>query len=175
MTKTKKSQYIKSALLVLSTLLAPLQFFSLFFNFLPGLYVYFVVPYLLWRIWFNRDDYTASKESYFWKIPIIFVITAGMFFAEVLLFSLFVFPSGASLSAIMITFAVSLLMFRCLSYAMMIFIWQPNILKTCKKWICFGLIILYFIALICLSHLFITMPKLNAFSFQRSDYIYFGR
>ncbi len=169
MTKTKKSQYIKSALLVLSTLLAPLQFFSLFFNFLPGLYVYFVVPYLLWKIWFKPDDYKVNPTLYYRKTPIILVVIVGMFFAEILLYSLIKYPPLASKTAVITIYTVSLLMFRCLSYVMMIFIWQPNILKSDKKRACISIISLYCLTLVCLSYLFITAPTLNSPSFFMSE------
>ncbi len=159
MTKTKKSQYIKSALLVLSTLLVPVQFFSLVFNFLSFPYVSFVVPYLLWRIWFNRDEYRASKVSYLWKIPSILVIVVGMLVTEFLLFYIYIsiMSSAVPFSAVMVIFDVMLLVFRCLTYAVMIFIWRPNILKTGKKWACLG-VILYCVTII--SFLGSTIPAL---------------
>ncbi len=94
--------------MVLSTLLAPLQFFSLFFNFLPGLYVYFVVPYLLWKIWFKPDDYKVNPTLYYRKTPIILVVIVGMFFAEILLYSLIKYPPLASKTAVITIYTVSL-------------------------------------------------------------------
>jgi len=169
MAKTKKSKYIKSVFLVLSTLLAPCLFFSIFSNFIAGIYVYFVVPYLLWKFWFNQDDYKVNPTSYYRKAPIILVIVAGMFFAEILLYFLIEYPPSASEAAVIAIYAVSLLIFRCLSYAMMIFVWQPSILKSGKKRTCLGIIFLYFLALMGLSYLFITAPTLNSPSFFMSE------
>ncbi len=160
MTKTKKSQYIKSALLVLSTLLVPVQFFSLVFNFLSFPYVSFVVPYLLWKIWFNRDEYKLSPISYFWKIPIILFLIAIMFVAEVeILLAILFWETLSNITKIAI-YVVLVLILRCLNYAMMIFIWQPNILKSGKKWAYLGLG-LYYVCVICCVFPFIAIFALH--------------
>lgn len=139
MIKTEKSKYIKSVLLLLSTLLVPLQFFGVILYWLPCIYVGLVVPYLLWRIWFNKNNIKANPVSYLWKIPIIFILTASMFYAE--LFLIFIIPMTISFTAKIIIFAVLLFILRCFIYAMMIFIWQPDILKSKKKWAYLGVIL----------------------------------
>ena len=152
MTGNQKSKYIKSLLLVLSTLLFPLQIFSIVFWFVPALYISAIVPYYLWKIWFGENNQKIKIYSLFWKVPIIFFIAYTMLYMEMLL-SLIIFAIGVSLIGKIIIFVFLIFLLRCLVYAMMIFIWQPMILKSYKIWVYVGIVIYcaansYFIYLI---------------------------
>lgn len=140
MTKSQKSKYIKSSLLLLSTLLFPIQIFSIFLYFIPALYISFVAPYLIWKIWFGKYKQKTQIYSFFWKIPIIIFLAFTMFYTDVL--SMFIiFATEISLIGKIIIFVFLLLLLRCITYAMMIFIWQPDILKSHKIWAYAGVII----------------------------------
>jgi len=160
MAETKKSKYIKSVLLLLSTLFVPVQFGSLVFNLLSIPYVSFVVPCLLWKIWFNRDDYKVSPTAYFWKIPIILFFIAIMFVTEIEILLAILFWEKLSNIAMVALYVVLVLILRCLNYAMMIFIWQPNILKAGKKWAYLGMG-LYGACVICFVFPFIAVIALH--------------
>jgi len=140
--KNQKSKYIKSGILILSTL-PFLLFYSIFLYFIPALYVSFVVPYLIWRIWVGKDSQKTQKYSLIWKIPLIIFLAITMFHVEIVL--IFIFATGGPLIGKIIIFVSLLFLVRCLTYTMMIFIWQPNILKSYKLWGCAG-IVLYCIA-----------------------------
>ena len=131
MTKVEKSKCIKTILLLLSTLLFPLQFFSIVFYFIPSLYICFIVPYLIWKIWFGKDNQKIRKISLTWKLPIVIFLAFIMFEMEILL--IFLVPYTLSLAWKLIFFTCSLLLFRCITYAMMIFVWQSGILVPYRK------------------------------------------
>ena len=114
-TKVEKSKCIKTILLLLSTLLFPLQFFSIVFYFIPSLYICFIVPYLIWKIWFGKDNQKIRKISLTWKLPIVIFLAFIMFEMEILL--IFLVPYTLSLAWKLIFFTCSLLLFRCITYA----------------------------------------------------------
>lgn len=79
MEKAEKSKLIKIMLLLISTLLFPLQFFSIAFYFIPTIYISFIVPYLIWKIWFEKDNQKIKKITLTWKLPIIIFLACAMF------------------------------------------------------------------------------------------------
>ena len=119
MTKNQKLKYIKSCLLILSTL-PFLLFYSIFMHFIPALYISFVVPYLIWRIWFGKDSQKTLNYLLVWKIPLIIFLAIAMFQIEMVL--IFIFATEISLIGKIIIFVLLLFLLRCLTYAMMIFI-----------------------------------------------------
>lgn len=128
MLKMEKIKYLKSFFLLFSTLFFPLQFLGISLYLIPSVYISIIVPYLLWKIWFYHTCHKIKLVSYLWKIPIIFLLAAGLFYTEIIL--IFVIPPTISLVGKIITFYLLLLLLRCLTYALMIFVWQPNILKS---------------------------------------------
>lgn len=128
--KAKNLKLIKIILLILSTLFFPWQFFGMFFLFIPSLYICFVVPYFIWKIWCGQNIQTINKISLVWKIPTIIFLAFALIVSEIML--IFLIPITMSLVGKVIFFICSVLLVRCLTYAMMIFVWQPNILKSYK-------------------------------------------
>lgn len=137
MSKVEKVKLIKTALLLISTTPCPL-FMAIFLYVIPALYICFVVPYLIWKIWFGKYDYKTQKYSLIWKIPLIAFLAIALFIIEMLL--VFFVPTTLSLLGKIAVFIIFLLMARCLTYAMMIFIWQSDILVPYRKLICAGII-----------------------------------
>ena len=143
MEKAKKSKLIKIMLLLISTLFWPFQFFSTAFYFIPSIYVSLIVPYLIWKILFSKTNFQIYKYSLIWKIPIIMFLAMAMFYTE--LGFIFIFATSMSLISKIIIFGFLILLARCITYSMMIFVWQPNVLKSYKIWAYIG-IILYCLA-----------------------------
>ena len=169
MTKSQKSKYIKSSLLLLSTLLFPIQIFSIFLYFIPALYISFVVPYLIWKIWFGKYKQKTQIYSFFGKIPIIIFLAFTMFYTDVL--SMFIiFATGIPLIGKIIIFSFLLFLLRCVTYAMMIFIWQPSILKSYKVWGYIG-VILYCIANSYFIYSTQNAPDTDDYSIPFSEYL----
>ena len=67
MAKNNNSKYLKSVLLVLSTLIFPLQIFSVVLYFVPALYTCIIVPYFIWKIWFGKEAQKIKIYSLFWS------------------------------------------------------------------------------------------------------------
>lgn len=143
MKKTEKSKVIKTALLLLSTLLFPLQFFSVVFYFIPSLYICLIVPYFMWKIWFDEDNKKIKKISLIWKLPIIFFLAMAMYEIEMMFIFLVLLIESFTLK--LIFFICLLLIFRCITYVMMIFVWQSDILLPYRKLI-YAFILAYCIA-----------------------------
>lgn len=168
MIKNKKSKYIKSCLLVVSTL-PFLLFYSAFLYFIPALYVSFVVPYLIWRIWAGKDNQRTRKYSLIWKIPLIIFLAIAMFHIEIVL--IFIFAIEIPLIGKIIIFVFLLFLLRCLTYAIMIFIWQPNILKSYYKvWGYVG-VILYCIANSYFIYSIKNAPDTDDYNIPFSEYL----
>lgn len=168
MIKNKKSKYIKSCLLVVSTL-PFLLFYSIFLYFIPALYVSFVVPYLIWRIWGGKNNQRIKIYFLLWKAPIIFFIAFTMIYMEIFLLFI-IFATGISLIGKIIIFGSLLFLLRCLTYAMMIFIWQPSILKSHKVWGYVG-VILYCIANSYFIYSTQNAPDTDDYSILFSEYL----
>lgn len=146
MEKIKKSKIIKTILLLVSTLLLsfPLMLLviiyvipPLYIFFIVPLYICFIVPYLIWRIWFSQNKLKIKKTSLLWKIPIIIFLPLSMFYMEILLM-VYTFYIN-SFVWIIIFFMCSLLLLRCMTYSMMIFVLQSNILVSYRKKIYIGI------------------------------------
>ena len=151
MKKIEKSKFIKTILLLLSTLLFPLQFFSIAFYFIPSLYIGVAVPYLIWKIWFGKDN---QKITLTWKLPIIIFLACAMFGIEILL--IFLVPLTLPFIWKLIFFTFSLLLLRCITYAMMIFVWQSDILVSYRK------LIYIFILAYCIAVSYFVYSSINA-------------
>ena len=143
MTKVEKSKCIKIILLLISTMPFPLFFAVLLYVF-PALYVSFVVPYIIWKIWFGKDNQKMKKITLIWKLPIVIFLAWAMFEIEILL--IFLVPFTLSFTWKLIFFIFSLLLFRCITYAMMIFVWQSDILAPYRKLV-YAFILAYCIAI----------------------------
>ena len=133
MIKNKKSKCVKSGLLLLSTLLLPIQSFSIAFYFIPLMYIDFIVPYWIWKIWFGKNKQKIQISSLCYKIPVILFLAFTMFYTDIILIFI-IFATEIPLIGKIIIFVLLLFLLRCLTYAMMIFIWQPNIIKLYKVW-----------------------------------------
>jgi len=139
MKKMEKSKLVKTILLLVSTIPFPL-FFAILLYLAPALYVCLVVPYLIWKIWFGEDKQKIQKIALIWKLPIIIFLSWAMFEIEILL--IFLIPFALSFTWKLIFFIFSLLLFRCITYAMMIFVWQSDILVPYRKLI-YAIILAY--------------------------------
>lgn len=142
MTEVEKSKLIKTILLLISTMPFPL-FFAILLYVVPALYICFIVPYLIWKIWFDKDNQKMKKITLIWKLPIIIFLALTMFEMEMLL--IFLVPFTLPFIWKLIFFFISLLLFRCITYAMMIFVWQYDILVPYRKLI-YAFILAYCIA-----------------------------
>lgn len=168
MTKVEKSKCIKTILLLLSTLLFPLQFFSIVFYLIPSVYICFVVPYLIWRIWFGKDNQKIKKITLTWKLPIIIFLAWAMFEIEILL--IFLVPFTLPFIWKLIFFICLLLLLRCITYAMMIFAWQSDILVSYRKLI-YAFILAYCIAVADFWYSSLKAPDTDDYSVSFSEYM----
>ena len=168
MEKAEKSKFIKIILLLISTLFWPLQFFGIIFYFIPSIYVSFVVPYLIWRICFHKDIFKIQKYSLIWKIPVIIFLAIAMFYVEMEF--IFIFATSISLIGKITIFVFLLLLIRCATYAMMIFIWQSGTLTPCGKLI-YTTVIAYCVAVGYLVYSAINAPDTDDYSTPFSEYI----
>lgn len=168
MKKAEKTKLIKTILLLLSTLLFPLQFFSIAFYFIPSLYIGVAVPYLIWKIWFGKDNQKIKKITLTWKLPIIIFLACAMFGMEILL--IFLVPLTLPFIWKLIFFTFSLLLLRCVTYAMMIFIWQSDILKPYRKLI-HTAIMVYCVTVLYFAYSVINAPDTDDYSVPFSEYI----
>lgn len=112
---------IKIILLILSALPIPL-FFTPFLYLIPALYIGYVVPFLIWKIYFAENTVRITKYSLIWKLPLVLFLPVSMAFVEIVLFFLVHF--SLSLIYKIVCYIIMLYILRCLIYAMMIFIWQ---------------------------------------------------
>ena len=168
MKKIEKSKLIKTILLLLSTLLFPLQFFSIAFYFIPSLYIGVAVPYLIWKIWFGKDNQKIKKITLTWKLPIIIFLACAMFGIEILL--IFLVPLTLPFIWKLIFFTFSLLLLRCITYAMMIFVWQSDILVPYRKLI-YAFILAYCAAISYFVYSSINAPDTDDYSIPFSEYM----
>lgn len=168
MEKAEKSKLIKIMLLLISTLLFPLQFFSIAFYFIPTIYISFIVPYLIWKIWFEKDNQKIKKITLTWKLPIIIFLACAMFGIEILL--IFLVPLTLPFIWKLIFFTFSLLLLRCITYAMMIFVWQSDILVSYRKLI-YAFISAYCIAVSYFVYSSINAPDTDDYSIPFSEYM----
>ena len=168
MKKAEKSKFIKTILLLISTLLCPLQFFSIIFYFIPTIYISFIVPYLVWKIWFEKDNQKMKKITLIWKLPIVIFLACAMFKIEILL----IFLVSFTLPFIwkLIFFFISLLLFRCITYVMMIFVWQSDILMAYRKLI-YAFILAYCIAVADFWYSSLNAPDIDDYSVSIYEYM----
>lgn len=167
MIKSNQSKYTKSILLILSTLFCPLQIFGIILYFIPILYISIVVPYFIWKIWTGKNNKKIQIYSLFWKIPTILFIAFTMIYIEIfLLFT--IFATETPLIGQIIIFILMLLLMRCIIYTMMIFIWQPDILKSNKIWAYTGIII-YCIANLYLIYSIENAPDIDDYNIPFSE------
>lgn len=131
MIKKETCKYITSTLLVLSTLLLPLQFFGIALYFIPSIYIGLIVPYLLGRIWFDNTNRQADIASLLWKIPLIIFLAIALFYVELGL--VFAVPTTLTFIWKTIIFVLLVLLVRCVTYAMMVFVWQSGVLTRYRK------------------------------------------
>lgn len=168
MQKIEKSKLIKTFLLLISTLIFPLQYFSIVFYFIPSLYICFIVPYLIWKIWFGKGKQQIKKYSLIWKVPIIIFLAFALFEIEIMLIFLVV---GIRLFALqLILFVCLLLLYRSVTYFMMIFVWQSDILVPYRKLIYAG-ILAYSIAVADFMYSSIDAPDTDDYSVSFYEYM----
>lgn len=168
MKKAEKTKLIKIILLLISTLFCPFQLFSTFFYFIPTIYISFIVPYLIWRIWFGKTDFKIRRYLLIWKIPIIILLALAMFFVEMGL--IFIFAISTALIYRITIVILLLLILRCVTYAMMIFIWQSDILKPYRKLI-HTAIMVYCVTVLYFAYSVINAPDTDDYSVPFSEYI----
>lgn len=168
MEKAEKSKLIKIILLLISTLLWPLQLFSIAFYFIPSIYVSLIVPYLMWKILFGKTNFQIRKYSLIWKIPIIIFLAMAMFYTE--MGFIFIFATSISLISKIIIFVFLLLLIRCITYAMMIFIWQSDILMSHRKLIYIAIMV-YCVIAGYLAYSIANAPDTDDYSIPFSEYI----
>ena len=152
----------------MSTLLWPFQFFSTVFYFIPSVYVSLIIPYLIWKILFDKTNFQIRKYSLIWKIPIIVFLAMAMFYIE--LGFIFVFATSMSLVSKIMIFVFLLLLVRCITYAMMIFVWQSDILTPYRKLIYIAITV-YCVAAGYLAYSATNAPDTDDYSIPLSEYI----
>ncbi len=167
MKKIEKSKLIKTILLLISTIPFPL-FFAILLYVVPALYVSFIVPYLIWKIWFGKDNQKMNKFTLTWKLPIIIFLACAMFGMEILL--IFLVPLTLPFIWKLIFFTFSLLLLRCITYAMMIFVWQSDILVPYRKLI-YAFILAYCAAISYFVYSSINAPDTDDYSIPFSEYM----
>ena len=167
MKKIEKSKLIKTILLLISTIPFPL-FFAILLYVVPALYVSFIVPYLIWKIWFGKDSKKIKKITLTWELPIIIFLACAMFGIEILL--IFLVPLTLPFIWKLIFFTFSLLLLRCVTYAMMIFVWQSDILVLYRKLI-YAFILVYCIAVSYFVYSSINAPDTDDYSIPFSEYM----
>ena len=167
MEKAEKSKLIKIMLLLISTIPFPL-FFAILLYVVPALYVSFIVPYLIWKIWFGKDNQKIKKITLTWKLPIIIFLACAMFGIEILL--IFLVPLTLPFIWKLIFFTFSLLLLRCVTYAMMIFVWQSDILVSYRKLI-YIFILAYCAAVSYFVYSSINAPDTDDYSIPFSEYM----
>ena len=160
MKKIEKSKLIKTIILLVSTIPFPL-FFAVLLYFAPALDVCFIVPYLIWKIWFAKDNRKIKKITLTWKLPIIIFLAWAMFEIEILL--IFLVPFTISFMWKLIFFIFPLLLFRCITYTMMIFVWQSDILFPYRK-VIYAFILAYCIAVAYFCHASLNAPDTDDYS-----------
>lgn len=167
MTKVEKSKLIKTILLLISTIPFPL-FFAVLLYVVPALYVSFIVPYLIWKIWFGKDNQKIKKITLTWKLPTIIFLSCAMFGMEMLL--IFLVPFTLPFIWKLIFFFISLLLLRCVTYAMMIFVWQSDILVPYRKLI-YAFILAYCAAVSYFVYSSINAPDTDDYSISFYEYM----
>lgn len=167
MKKVEKSKLIKTILLLISTLPFPL-FFAISLYFVPALYVCFVVPYLIWKIWFGKNNQRIKKITLIWKLPIISFLAWAMFPVEMLL--IFAIPAILPLFGKIIIFTFFLLVVRCITYIMMIFVWQSDILISFRK-VMYSFILIYCATVSYFVYLSINAPDTDDYNIPFQDYL----
>lgn len=167
MKKIEKSKLIKTILLLISTIPFPL-FFAILLYVVPALYVSFIVPYLIWKIWFGKDSKKIKKITLTWKLPIIIFLACAMFGMEILL--IFLVPLTLPFIWKLIFFTFSLLLLRCVTYAMMIFVWQSDILVPYRKLI-YAFILVYCAAISYFVYSSINAQDTDDYSIPFSEYM----
>ena len=167
MKKIEKSKLIKTILLLISTIPFPL-FFAILLYVVPALYVSFIVPYLIWKIWFGKDNQKIKKITLTWKLPIIIFLAWAMFEIEILLIFLIQFTLPFIWKLI---FSICLLLlFRCITYALMIFVWQSDILVPYRKLV-YAFILTYFIAVTDFWYSSLNAPDTDDYSVSFYEYM----
>ena len=164
MENAEKLRLIKIMLLLISSLFLPLQLFSTVVYFIPAIYISFIVPYLIWKTWLDKTNFKINKYSLILKIPIIIFLAMAMFYVEMGL--IFIFATSLSLIDKIIIFILILLLIRCVTYAMMIFIWQSDILIPYRKLI-YTVITAYCLAVGYLAYSTINAPDTDNYSIPR--------
>ena len=144
------------------------MFFAIHLYVVPALYVSFIVPYLIWKIWFGKDSKKIKKITLTWKLPIIIFLACAMFGIEILL--IFLVPLTLPFIWKLIFFTFSLLLLRCVTYAMMIFVWQSDILVLYRKLI-YAFILVYCIAVSYFVYSSINAPDTDDYSIPFSEYM----
>lgn len=167
MTKVEKSKLIKTILLLISTIPFPL-FFAVLLYVVPALYVSFIVPYLIWKIWFGKDTLKIKKITLTWKLPIVIFLACAMFGMEI--FLIFIIPFTLPFIWKLIFFFISLLLLRCVTYAMMIFVWQSDILVPYRKLI-YAFILAYCAAISYFVYSSINAPDTDDYSISFYEYM----
>lgn len=167
MKKIERSKLIKTILLLISTIPFPL-FFAILLYVVPALYICFIVPYLIWKIWFGKDKQKIKKITFIWKLPIIIFLACAMFGMEILL--IFLVPFSLPFICKLIFFFISLLLFRCITYAMMIFVWQSDILVTYRKLI-YTFILVYCVSVSYFLYSSINAPDIDDYSIPFNEYM----
>ena len=167
MKKVENSKLIKTILLLISTLPFPL-FFAISLYVVPALYVCFVVPYLIWKIWFGKNTQKIRKITVIWKLLIMSLLACAMFFMEILL--IFAVPAILPLFWKIIVFTSFLLIIRCITYAMMIFVWQSDMLTSFRK-IVYTFILMYCSTISYFVYSSIDAPDTDDYSIPFQDYL----
>lgn len=166
MTEIKKSKLIKTILLLLSTLLWPFQIVGIFLVYIPNIYISFVVPYLIWKMWLSNSNQKMRKIFLILKLPVIAYLALSLYSIEFLL--LFMLPYSAPLAWEIVIFFAMLLIARCVIYAMIMFIWQPSILKS-FKFLGIAFVLLYCISVACFYYNVENAPDTDGYDYPLPD------
>ena len=138
MTTITKKQKWMGGILILSTLLFPIQYLGLVLLGIPCIYISLIVPYYLWKILCGGQFKNIKKAALVWKIPVVLALAVSLIESEMLIASGMVSGAGllnfnfsaAGISFVLLPlFLLSILVLRIIVYGMMIFIWQPQTLK----------------------------------------------
>ena len=167
MKKIEKSKLIRTILLLISTMPFPL-FFAILLYVVPALYVCFIVPYFIWKIWFDKDSQKIKKITLILKLPIIIFLAMAMIEIEILL--IFLIPFTLPFIWKLIFFFLSLLLLRSITYMMMIFVWQSDFLVPYRKLI-YAFILVYSITVADFWYSSLNAPDTDDYSVSFYEYM----
>ncbi len=148
MTTSLKSRIYESLKYFAWTLVVPVQFLGidiflfsenklfwptiiLIVDILAMIYIGFIAPYKIWQTLTGLKFADVKNKSLYWKIPTIIVFSILQYHSEILILkSWFVIDHHLNFILFLIILFVEFVMLRLVIYAVMLFIWQPNLISS---------------------------------------------